>query len=168
MKRPAVLCVAIACLLCPRQLSQTSYFSHRRLSSPWLRCRGHSRRLRDHDGRLRSVVNRHQGRDQPGSHGNLRRLCLHRRWYAQLAVGSNMTFTGDGTEQLYNLPINFTLKSGKSYDIGIDSIALTSLTGRLTTTSLTPAATRRSMSALSRSPTVRRVTAAPATSMLPI
>jgi len=38
----------------------------------------------------------------------------------QLAVGSNMTFTGDGIEQFYNLPINFTLLSGQSYDIGID------------------------------------------------
>lgn len=38
----------------------------------------------------------------------------------QLAVGGNMTFTGDGTEQFYNLPINFALLSGQSYDIGID------------------------------------------------
>jgi hypothetical protein len=38
----------------------------------------------------------------------------------QLAVGSNQTFTGDGTEQFYNLPISFTLHSGTSYDIGID------------------------------------------------
>ncbi len=38
----------------------------------------------------------------------------------QLAVGPDMTFTGDGTEQFYNLPINFTLLSGQSYDIGID------------------------------------------------
>lgn len=38
----------------------------------------------------------------------------------QLAVGSNVTFTGDGTEQFYNLPINFTLLNGQSYDIGID------------------------------------------------
>jgi hypothetical protein len=38
----------------------------------------------------------------------------------QLAVGSNMTFTGDGTEQFYNLPINFALLNGQSYDIGID------------------------------------------------
>ena len=38
----------------------------------------------------------------------------------QLAVGPNMTFTGDGTEQFYVLPINFTLLSGQNYDIGID------------------------------------------------
>lgn len=38
----------------------------------------------------------------------------------QLAVGPNMTFTGDGTEQFYDLPINYTLLSGQSYDIGID------------------------------------------------
>jgi len=38
----------------------------------------------------------------------------------QLAVGSDMTFTGDGTEQFYNLPINFNLLNGQSYDIGID------------------------------------------------
>jgi hypothetical protein len=38
----------------------------------------------------------------------------------QLAVGNNMVFTGDGTEQFYNLPINFTLLAGHSYDIGID------------------------------------------------
>jgi len=38
----------------------------------------------------------------------------------QLAVGPDMTFTGDGTEQFYNLPISFTLQAGQSYDIGID------------------------------------------------
>jgi hypothetical protein len=38
----------------------------------------------------------------------------------QLAAGSNMTLTGDGTEQFYNLPINYTLLNGQSYDIGID------------------------------------------------
>jgi hypothetical protein len=38
----------------------------------------------------------------------------------QLAVGPDVTFTGDGTEQFYNLPINYTLLSGQSYDIGID------------------------------------------------
>jgi len=38
----------------------------------------------------------------------------------QLAVGGNMTLTGDGTEQFYNLPINYTLLNGQSYDIGID------------------------------------------------
>ena len=31
-----------------------------------------------------------------------------------------MVFTGNGTEQFYNLPISFTLKAGTSYDIGID------------------------------------------------
>jgi len=38
----------------------------------------------------------------------------------QLAVGSNVTFTGDGTEQFYTLPISYALLSGQSYDIGID------------------------------------------------
>ncbi len=38
----------------------------------------------------------------------------------QLAVGQDMVFTGDGTEQFYNLPINYTLLNGQSYDIGID------------------------------------------------
>ena len=38
----------------------------------------------------------------------------------QLAVGANMVFTGDGTEQFYNLPIAYNLLNGQSYDIGID------------------------------------------------
>lgn len=37
----------------------------------------------------------------------------------QLAVGNAVQFTGDGTEQFYVLPINFTLLAGQSYDIGI-------------------------------------------------
>ena len=37
-----------------------------------------------------------------------------------LAVGPPTPVTGDGTEKFYDLPINFTLQNGQSYDIGID------------------------------------------------
>jgi hypothetical protein len=36
-----------------------------------------------------------------------------------LAIGSNVVFTGNGTEQFFNLPISYTLQNGVSYDIGI-------------------------------------------------
>jgi hypothetical protein len=36
-----------------------------------------------------------------------------------LAIGSNVVFTGTGTEQFFDLPISFTLQNGVSYDIGI-------------------------------------------------
>lgn len=37
-----------------------------------------------------------------------------------LMVGGSKVFTGDGTEQWFDLDINYNLLSGKSYDIGID------------------------------------------------
>lgn len=37
-----------------------------------------------------------------------------------LALGSSIVFTGDGTEQWYDLPISYILQSGQNYDIGID------------------------------------------------
>jgi hypothetical protein len=36
-----------------------------------------------------------------------------------LAVGPPVVITGDGTEQFYDLPISFTLQAGQNYDIGI-------------------------------------------------
>lgn len=38
----------------------------------------------------------------------------------QLAAGQSVKFTGDGTEQWFDLPISFTLLAGQKYDIGID------------------------------------------------
>jgi hypothetical protein len=61
-----------------------------------------------------------QGEIAPGAQETFNAYVYTGDGVTQLAVGANMTFTGDGVEQFYNLPINFTLLNGQSYDIGID------------------------------------------------
>jgi hypothetical protein len=91
-----------------------------------------------------------QGQIDSGTQMTLSAYVYDSTGHRQLAIGNNVIFTGDGTEQFYNLPINFTLLGGLGYDIGIDFHSSNAPTGRLTITSSTPAMIPHSRSARSR------------------
>ena len=119
MKRIAILCVALACLSTAAfadQLFLTPPTGHT-LGGGAGGTRGDYVTMTD-NFTLSSIGI--QGEIAPGAQMTFNAYVYTGDGLTQLAVGSNMTFTGDGTEQFYNLPINFSLLNGQSYDIGID------------------------------------------------
>jgi len=119
MKRIAILCVALACL------STAALADTLLLTPPTGNVLGYGAGgtrgdyvTMTGDFTLSSIGI--QGEIDKGASETFNAYVYNGDGTVQLMVGGNVNFTGDGTEQFYNLPINYTLKSGQSYDIGID------------------------------------------------
>ena len=120
MKRLAILCVAMACMFSTAAFADTFFLTpptDHVLGGGAGGTRGDNITMADNISLLTIGI---QGEIASGAQMTFSAYVYTGDGLTQLAVGPNMTFTGDGTEQFYNLPINFTLLSGQSYDIGID------------------------------------------------
>ncbi len=120
MKRLAILCVALACVLSTAAFADTLF-----LTPPTGNALGYGAGGTRGDyvtmtGNFTLSSIGIQGQIDNGATETFNAYVYDGTGTTQLAVGSDMTFTGNGVEQFYNLPINFTLLSGQSYDIGID------------------------------------------------
>jgi hypothetical protein len=120
MKRLAILCVALACVL-----SSAAFADDLFLTPPTGHQLGYGAGGTRGDyvtmtGNFTLTSIGIQGQIDQGATENFSAYVYDQNGQHQLAVGNTMTFTGDGTEQFYNLPINYTLQAGTSYDIGID------------------------------------------------